>query len=66
MALTEKQKKEYLQADGRRCPYCGSKDIDAESFNSGGDQAWQRIDCRDCDKSWHDIYTLTDMEEGDD
>ena len=63
MALTEEQKKDYLLKGGIHCPYCGSSDISAGSFDGDGSQSWQHITCGDCNENWTDIYTLTDVEE---
>ena len=60
MALTKKQQKQYLKNSGF-CPFCKSKDIQGEDINADGNTMSQEIRCNNCDKSWQDIYTLTNV-----
>ena len=60
--LTTEQKKKYIEQP-YSCPYCGSADITGTKRNSDYNQVWDTILCGECDKTWKDIYTLTDIEE---
>jgi formate dehydrogenase maturation protein FdhE len=59
--LTKKQKKAYLEASCI-CPFCGSRDIEGDHIEVDGQTAWQPITCNFCNKRWHDIYKLVDVE----
>ena len=54
----------YLQ-DYSHCPYCGSDHIVTADEGYGDNQLWHTIDCRQCEHSWNEIYTLTDIEESE-
>ena len=60
--LTPEKKQEYI-ASPHHCPYCKSDDLTITDKNSDYNQVWHDILCESCDKTWKDIYTLTDMEE---
>jgi transposase-like protein len=61
--LTEKQKKEYVNGGYNNCPYCKSDNI--HSYVFGKDDNWVecRVTCEQCETTWKDIYTLTDIQE---
>ena len=61
--LTREQKIKYLARGGCRCPFCGSHDIQGDSFDYEGDEVSQRILCLNpkCGKSWVDVYRLMDV-----
>ena len=61
--LTDEMKKKYIESSGIGCPFCNSHQIEGDSFQSDGKHVWQSVECLDCDKTWDDIYTLTDVEE---
>jgi transcription elongation factor Elf1 len=54
-----KQKADYLQSP-YHCPYCNSKDIEAQPFDA--EMSRQPVVCLACGEQWTDIYTLTDVE----
>ena len=56
-------KRNYL-ANSHKCPYCKSSSITGESVEVVGGNAYQDVVCMDCDKSWTDEYTLTNIIEG--
>lgn len=60
--LTAEQKQEYIE-NPNHCPYCKSEDLTIISKDSDYNQAWYGVQCEDCEKTWKDIYTLTDIEE---
>jgi hypothetical protein len=61
--VTEEQKQQYLKNDSR-CPFCGSKNIDAYGdWHTDTSIAWRAVSCEDCDQTWYDQYTLTGVEE---
>lgn len=63
---TPEQVAAYFKADGMKCLYCGSSDIEGESVTVDGGGAWQDISCSECHATWSDIYTLTNVLVGDD
>jgi len=56
-------KKKYLDDDGDHCPYCGSLYLTGEPTNISNGVLSQEIQCSECEKTWLDLYTLTDIEE---
>ena len=64
-AIDEEIKKKYLDAGGVLCPYCGSEDITAEPMESDGNEAWCDVSCKNCEKTWKDIYHLVDIIESE-
>ena len=44
--------KKYLNNGKDACPYCGSKDIDADDTHSEGDMVYETMICEDCDFKW--------------
>ena len=61
--ITEEMKKEYLEAGGMLCPYCGSHSVRADHIDCDSDEAWSKVRCEDCGKKWKDLYKLTDILE---
>ena len=61
MALSKEQKEDYIRKGGVRCIYCGSSDITAGVFE--GEAAGQKVECRNCQKEWMDVYELVDVQE---
>jgi hypothetical protein len=64
-ALTKKQKKAYLKEVkrfGRKCPFCGSYEVNGELAELG--EMWIRLDveCNKCLEDWQDIYKLVNVE----
>jgi transposase-like protein len=61
--LTREQKRAYLKADGVRCPYCRSDEIEGGHVDIDAGGASQRISCHACGRSWYDGYKLVSVEE---
>jgi hypothetical protein len=62
--MTPNMQKKYLKDKGAICPFCGSHEIEASSFEvEENGTASQRVYCNGCDRSWDDLYTLTGAEE---
>jgi transposase-like protein len=61
--ITEKNRKNYLQNGGVKCPYCQSNNIDAIHISLFHGGARQTVICNACNESWIDIYELTGVEE---
>lgn len=61
--LTESQKKEYIDRGGLRCPYCQSKETGNCGSVSWDEQPSVEVKCDTCEKTWIDIFTLTDIQE---
>ena len=62
-AITDEQRKAYLAADGDRCPFCGSDDIQTGSSDQGGHYFYQGVVCLNpkCKRGWTDTYSLSDV-----
>jgi hypothetical protein len=54
-------KEKYLSHNGVICPFCGSDDLNAYEHNFDGTGASVSILCMNCNESWTDIFTLTDV-----
>lgn len=57
-------KQDYLNSNGTECPYCNGNSLEGlgnVEIDSG--IAWQLIGCNDCERTWHDTYTLTGVKE---
>ena len=53
----------YLDHSGEKCPFCESNDIyTARIWNEAG-SAWADVECRECGKSWREIYKLVHYDE---
>ena len=50
--------KQYLEADGLKCPNCGSDNISADDPEPDGLTAISRVECLDCKAEWKDVYQL--------
>jgi len=57
------RKKKYIKEGGTTCPYCGSNNICGQHMEVDSTGAWQEIHCDDCNKTWNDVYKMTDIEE---
>jgi len=54
---------EYVTHGGLVCPFCRSRRVESASGVTGeARQRWQESRCRDCRKTWRDIYELTGYE----
>ena len=65
--LTDKQKKKYLE-DPCHCPFCGHNGVRSSYIEPDDEdlkRAYESISCGKCFEQWHDIYTLTDVSEGE-
>jgi len=57
-----KTDREYVKSSNH-CPFCDSEQIEGESLDVNGNEAWQPISCIECGRRWLDIYTLIGFEE---
>jgi hypothetical protein len=65
MHLTDAQKAKYLSAGGTLCPHCQSPNIsEGAEFDAPGDPMGCEMSCDDCDRTWGNIYGLTDVVDG--
>jgi hypothetical protein len=46
-----------------RCPFCDSRNINGREWDAERNEAWQLVECDDCNEKWHDIYTFVGYEE---
>jgi len=51
----------YIECGGVFCPYCGSHDIEGDSFESDEYGVTQVVGCNECHEEWKDTYTLTQV-----
>ena len=63
--LNKKQKKEYVDQGGVKCPYCGSDDIDVSNRNEEDTEIRDGVRCLSCDKEWTDVYKIVQIIEED-
>jgi len=50
---------EYVEEhEGRRCPFCGSKEMEGDDHIPSGNTLTQRVQCETCGRIWVDIYKL--------
>ena len=57
---------EYVAGTGVSCPFCGSSDLEViEGPQVDGRDCWQEVECRDCGKTWRDVYHLAGYEGTD-
>lgn len=63
MSLTANQKLEYVNSKRHYCPYCGSEDVSGDFVTIDAGSASQNIICNDCDETWTDFYSLTEILE---
>lgn len=61
--LTDQQKKQYLDTEGVRCPYCKSPDIEGGHMSVEHCGASQTVTCTNCDAEWIDDYELVGITE---
>lgn len=50
--------KQYREASGGVCPYCGSENIEGGSIDIQGKTAQQEVSCLECGAEWNDVYHL--------
>ena len=55
MTLTNGQIDKYL-VDSTRCPFCGSDQLEYQSFDMESNTVYQEIFCVDCENEWQDLY----------
>lgn len=64
--LTPEQKAKYVN-NPNHCPYCGHKGISYSDSpdNIDGEHIVQEVECNspECDKVWHEVYRVIDIEE---
>jgi hypothetical protein len=58
MSVTLEQERKYIQRNGTRCPYCESRDIEADSARLDGSEVFSNVSCHCCGKGWTEIYKL--------
>jgi hypothetical protein len=61
--ISRAKKKEYIQAGGSFCINCGGGNISAGRVESEGREAWQPVQCYDCDSKWNDIFRLIGVDD---
>ena len=56
----------YIGAQGTRCPFCLSDQIEGREVTTGNGEATQEMSCLSCGQVWFDEYTLTALTLGED
>lgn len=51
--------KRYVAGGGTHCPYCGSDQIEGQSFDVEDGKVYQEVVCVVCSAQWQNQYTLT-------
>ncbi len=60
---TSKDKKEYINHKGLRCPACASGVISSGPLDADGPIATAEVECENCGECWRDYYKLFDVEK---
>lgn len=62
--MTKQQRRNYLDNNGIKCPFCDSDDIEGTcGVDVDAGVATQDIKCNECEKTWSDVYRLVDVKE---
>lgn len=59
---------QYTAKGGNCCPFCGSRNLEADSIQADGPNVWDNAKCNDCRAIWSSAYSLTgyfDAREGE-
>jgi len=56
--------KKYLKAP-EKCPYCGTKDLRKYNSDFSCINAYQDVTCNKCNKTWTEVFTITEITEED-
>ncbi len=48
----------FVQYGGSRCPVCGSDDVEGDTVQADGANAWDESRCNHCGSSWNTGYTV--------
>ena len=54
----------YLETGGQKCPRCQSMQIEGGKVEIGSKKATQKVWCNDCDATWTDYHTMSNVEIG--
>lgn len=49
----------FAEKGGNCCPVCGGRNLDSDSIDADGPDAWDETVCSDCDSSYQTDYTVT-------
>lgn len=61
--FTDEQRDAYIASGGTTCPVCGSIALEGDSVDIDEGRAMQDVSCVDCNSTWTDVYTLTNIEK---
>lgn len=59
---SENEFRKYVENGGGACPFCGSGDIEGDSYDYEAAQVWQVVHCLACGEEWTDVYELRRVE----
>ena len=62
MALTDEQKRKYIDQDGVRCPACNSGNMDLVDIEYNVPVVAD-VKCNDCGKEFREEYAMVDVRE---
>ncbi len=48
----------FAHSAGTQCPLCGSREVESQSLQADGADAWDETTCSDCGASWNCSYRL--------
>lgn len=60
--MTQEEYRAYVAEKGHVCPSCGSHDVSGGFVYVENGEAFQDLNCHDCDFEWTDVYKLTHYE----
>ena len=53
-------KKDCIDKRGQMCPFCKGASLQGGFVQVEKGEAFQKMDCLECEKSWTDVYRLVD------
>lgn len=61
--MKRKDKRQYLNEGGVKCLYCKSENLESHAvLNTDAPSImYHKVTCLSCNKTWLDVYTLTDI-----
>jgi len=54
----EKKQTDYFASGANVCPHCSSHEITGGQFDADGLQAWRKVSCDDCGKTWTELFDM--------
>ena len=62
--ITEEIKAKYL-ANPTICPFCDSKNLEADESSYTETTTYNKVQCEDCKVEWTEVYTVSNIENAE-